>query len=252
VTGDLTSTLDFASPEKEPVRLPSTVSFIPTELVRHPDYAVAAPASQQLPRQEHGVRPARALPYALHAHGRADAAGGSFHIDFGNTGQAAAVFQVRSGNVADAPRHYTVEPQRLLSDAWKAAPGTAAYDLSVHGPNGFLRSFKGSLPAEGSKLLVRASYDEGRVGITLSITNAGSRTVEVGIRDGYRGKGVEHTLKPGHSTSTYWPLERSHGWYDLLVTVEGDPAFEAHFAGHVESGEDSISDPAMGRVRLDD
>jgi hypothetical protein len=37
-----------------------------------------------------------------------------------------------------------------------------------------------------------------------------------------------------------------YGWYDLVITVEGDPGFEYHFAGHVETGEDSISDPAIG------
>jgi predicted nucleic acid-binding protein len=34
--------------------------------------------------------------------------------------------------------------------------------------------------------------------------------------------------------------------YDLVVTVANDPGFEYQIAGHVENGEDSISDPAMG------
>jgi phospholipase C len=159
---------------------------------------------------------------------------------------------VRSGNVADAPRSYTVEPQRLLSDAWKVTAGDSGYELSVHGPNGFLRSFKGRLSGAGSPLLVRANYDEGRVGITLSITNTGTRKAQLRVRDEYLGKDQEHLLLPGHSTSRYWPLERTHGWYDLSIMVEGDSRFEARFAGHVETGVDSISDPAMGRVRLEE
>jgi phospholipase C len=39
---------------------------------------------------------------------------------------------------------------------------------------------------------------------------------------------------------------RTSGWYDLAVTVDGDAQFECRFAGHLETGEDSISDPAMG------
>jgi hypothetical protein len=35
-------------------------------------------------------------------------------------------------------------------------------------------------------------------------------------------------------------------WYDLAVTVEEDAQFRYHFAGHLENGEDSISDPIMG------
>jgi phospholipase C len=30
------------------------------------------------------------------------------------------------------------------------------------------------------------------------------------------------------------------------ITVDEDPDFEYRFAGHVETGSDSISDPAMG------
>jgi phospholipase C len=43
-----------------------------------------------------------------------------------------------------------------------------------------------------------------------------------------------------------WSLSRTRGWYDLLITVEGDPRFEYRYAGHLENGQDSISDPAMG------
>ena len=43
-------------------------------------------------------------------------------------------------------------------------------------------------------------------------------------------------------------LEQSGGWYDLLVTVAGDATFTYRLAGHVETGKDSISDPALGGV----
>ena len=33
---------------------------------------------------------------------------------------------------------------------------------------------------------------------------------------------------------------------DLTITVEGDAGFEYRLAGHVETGKDSVSDPAMG------
>jgi len=36
------------------------------------------------------------------------------------------------------------------------------------------------------------------------------------------------------------------GWYDLAITVERDSQFEHHVAGHLENGEDSISEPIMG------
>jgi phospholipase C len=47
-----------------------------------------------------------------------------------------------------------------------------------------------------------------------------------------------------HSES--WSLKRTSGWYDLAIAVEGDSQFEYRFAGHIEDGEDSVSDPLMG------
>jgi phospholipase C len=41
-------------------------------------------------------------------------------------------------------------------------------------------------------------------------------------------------------------LNQFHGWYDLIVTVTGDPTFKYRLAGHVETGKDSFSDPALG------
>ena len=51
-------------------------------------------------------------------------------------------FQVRSGNTSDGPWTYTVEAGQSLSDSWAVGPSNQGkYDLSVYGPNGFLRSF---------------------------------------------------------------------------------------------------------------
>jgi phospholipase C len=63
---------------------------------------------------------------------------------FTNTGAQTAVFQVRSANPLQAPHNYTVSPNATLSDTWTFAPdGLAAYDLSVYGPNGFYRNYRG-------------------------------------------------------------------------------------------------------------
>jgi phospholipase C len=34
----------------------------------------------------------------------------------------------------------------------------------------------------------------------------------------------------------------------LLITVNADPSFVRHYAGHVETGNDSASDPLIGRT----
>jgi len=254
VVGDLTSAFDFAAPNDSVVQLPGTDAYLPPDKLRHDDFNVTPPTDQALPEQERGVRPARALPYDLHAHGALHVSSGSFDIRFENTGKAAAVFQVRSGNPDDAPRTYTVEPHKHLSGSWPLASiGATDYDLSVYGPNGFLRSFQGAVSGKDRALLdVRETPDESDVGISLRLTNTGTLPIKVLATDRYTGKSAEIKLGPQDSASKHWSLARHSGWYDLAITIEGNKSFMQVLAGHIETGRDSISDPAMGRVSLED
>ena len=250
VAGDLTSAFDFKKPNARKVKLPATQAYLPTDLNKdsYAEEAPVPPVDQQLPIQETGVRPARALPYSLHAHGSAQSGDGSFGIAFGNTGKAGAVFQVRSGDGLFAPRTYTVEPGKQPSGDWDvAAQGATDYDLSVYGPNGFFRGFKGGVAAQGrAKLDVQAAYDEQKGGITLNIVNLAARSARVMIVDNYFGKEIHAQIKSLEAMSKSWRLRGQFGWYDLTITVEGDAGFEYRLAGHVETGKDSLSDPAMG------
>src|SRR5262249_24394217 len=101
VTGDLTSAFNFRTPNEALFQLPSTAAFVPPDHDRHPDFKPDVPVEQSMPHQESGVRPARAVPYELHVAGIADVVDGKVTIEFVNTGDAAAVFQVRSGSNAD-------------------------------------------------------------------------------------------------------------------------------------------------------
>jgi phospholipase C len=203
--------------------------------------------NQRLPAQERGVRPARALPYALHARGVVQAADGSVRIDFGNTGQAAAVFQVRSAHPAHDPRTYTVEPGAQLSGGWSVAGvGAADYDLAVYGPNGFLRAFKGSIAPTATRLDIQTTYDDKMNRITLTISNFGSYGATIDVLNKYTSKTISEILDAGVSVSRHWPLAGFDGWYDFVITAEYDGGFQYEIAGHLETGKDSISDPAMG------
>ena len=172
VAGDLTSVFDFKTPNDHKVELPSTAAYVPPDDETHPDYPITlSNVTIGVPTQERGIRPARALPYEFDVRGTAKISDKTFRLKFANTGRAAAVFQVRSGNAADLPRSYTVGAHRELADTWNVVG--PSYDLSVYGPNGFLRSFKGSV-ANGtmrSNLDVRAKYDtdDDDGGITLRI-----------------------------------------------------------------------------------
>jgi phospholipase C len=247
VVGDLTSAFNFESPNDAVVPLPSTDGYAPTDNQKHPDYKPVPPTQQALPKQERGVRRARPVPYELHVLSDADFDAGTVQLRFGNSGKSAAVFHVRSGDGQSGPWTYTVGAGTHLTDTWTYGSG-ATYDLSVYGPNGFFRGFKGSVGGdETANLLVRSQYDASPQcpGITLEIENRGVKTNRVRISDGY-GKEVAHHVEPGRTMTWHWTLDASFGWYDLTIAVESDPTFQQRIAGHVETGTDSVSDPAIG------
>ncbi len=57
---------------------------------------------------------------------------------------------------------------------------------------------------------------------------------------------VSQHLQPQQTLEQKLSLDQFGGWYDLIVTVSGDASFKYQLAGHVETGKDSISDPALG------
>jgi phospholipase C len=248
VVGDLTSAFDFKTPNTRWPSLPDTSGFKPVDTQRHPDLDVVPPAHQALPRQERGVRPARALPYELNVHGVVDVANRSVRLTFANTGTATAVFHVRSANPAELPRNYTVEPHKGLSGEWDIA--SAGYDVSVFGPNGFFRRVAGALSADGANLDVGVTYDRA-AGLTLSIANKASGNATTTVVDGYSRRQAGKSLGQHGQFVQHWPLSRHFNWYDFTITVAEDPSFEYRLAGHVENGSESTSDPAMGGLQAD-
>ena len=249
VTGDLTSGFNFALPNDAIVPLPSTVAFQPPDDNRHPDYLPTVPTDQALPAQEPGTRPARALPYELHVDGEPNTSPGTIGLRFRNTGKAAAVFQVRSGNGQTGPWTYTVGVGDEISDNFGGA-GNASYDLSVHGPNGFVRAFAGSFAAGSANLTVKSIYDTEAEGIALVIYNPSKTAERVSIVDAYSGKTTTRLLEPHGTFTQFWQLNKSFGWYDLTVTASSDTSFQRQLAGHVETGRDSVSDPAIAAATV--
>jgi phospholipase C len=250
VTGDLTSVFNFVNPNDVPANLPSTDAYLPSVLeLAGGNVNTFQPTLNSViigvPPQEQGIRPARALPYELNVHGSVNASKSSVSLTFFNTGHATVVFQVRSGNPADPVRFYTVEPGKKLADKWNVA---STYQLSVYGPNGFLRYFNGSVGSGGAALDVRSNYDrrDDSGSIEWRITNVAAKQAEVSVLDAYTGESRTRMLQPHERFEDELSLDQFHGWYDLIITVAGDPTFKYRLAGHVETGKDSFSDPALG------
>lgn len=249
VVGDLTTMFNFSNPNEAKPGLPSTDGYIPSaaELAGgnvNTFVPTLADAIIGVPSQEKGVRPARALPYELNVHASVNASSGAVVLTFSNTGRATAVFHVRSGNPSDAVRAYTVEPGKRLSGSWNF---TSSYNLSVYGPNGFARFFEGSTGSGAAALDVASHYSRGDgSSIEWTITNLAATHAEVTVLDAYTGDSTARYLHQGETFEGELELGSFHGWYDLTVTVAGDSTFKHQLAGHVETGKDSFSDPALG------
>ena len=173
-----------------------------------------------------------------------NAAQGGVALSFRNTGQAGAVFQVRFGD-GRTPRTYTVGDSDETSDVFGDV-GATSYSLSVHGPNGFLRTFAGGLAPGNANLTVQAVYDKDGEGIALVIRNHGSSAEKISILDAYSGRTQTRVVHPNNTATHVSQLHNSFGWYDLTVSSESDSGFSRQLAGHVETGRPSVSDPAIG------
>ncbi|WP_298741392.1 phosphocholine-specific phospholipase C [uncultured Chitinophaga sp.] len=214
-------------------------------------------ATPLMPSQEKGIRPSNALPYELYVNGQLK--NNSFEISFaaGNKtfGKKAAgapftVYAPDSWKGSDnTVWSYAVSAGDQLQDTWQLSNFEGGqYHLQVHGPNGFFREFKGSgkdpqvgvscmyAPAAAQQLLLKL-VNNSKAALTIEITD-----------NSYKTGSRTQVLNAGASKDVLLDLSKSFGWYDHSVKVKGADGFEQRFAGRVETGKSSFTDPLMGRV----
>ncbi|WP_282205767.1 phosphocholine-specific phospholipase C [Kitasatospora fiedleri] len=253
VTGDLTGMFDFAHPVYGMPALPDTSQTI--GLAACGPLPNPAPVDNRLPVQEAGTRPARALPYQPVANlDRLEFGSGGVikvWIAMANQGTAGSHFAAyanayRSGG----PWQYTVDPAGSTSDFFNCGSGYGAgkYDLTVVGPNRFLRRFTGDATAAGKNAAVTATYapapDTGKLALWFELANTGTAAVTFTVTsNAYRSDGPwTYTVAAGARTSDHFnAVAYTNGWYDFTVTVSGDASWSQRFTGHLETGAPSIS-----------
>ncbi|WP_345811030.1 phospholipase C, phosphocholine-specific [Paraburkholderia sp. PREW-6R] len=253
VCGDLMSAFNFSNPNASMPALPGTSGYVPPDQNRHPDYVPVPPLVQAVPKQEPGVRPARALPYEMFVRASTEGSSNKLTLRFINTGRKGVVFLVYAANSLNAPLSYTVEAGKRLQDQLPLNPD-GSYDFTVYGPNGFLRRFAGKAVTRnwwsGSDVArpdIAEGYDVSNGNLQLRLENTGSARCQFTIVNAYDANHViTHSVRGGDTEQIYLDLRSVHGWYDLAVTVDTDPLFARRLAGHVETGNASMSDPALG------
>jgi phospholipase C len=245
VSGDLTSAFDFKNPNNQSIVVPSTAGLTAKAAATADLPSIQPPALQSMPAQESGVRQLRAAPHELFVDATQGA--GDIQLKFVNTGKTAVVFHVYSAIAPTSVRTYTVAAGTQVADTWTLAGvvgNSATHDLTVTGPNGFLRRFAGS--SAGASEEVTACYEVIQGDIYLDFVNSGRAPVSFTVTDNSYGRTPQNVEVAGGSMLRRGlSLAASHSWYDLVVTSSTDPAFKRRFAGHVETGRASVSDPTL-------
>lgn len=203
--------------------------------------------------QEKGVKQACATPYhmAVNAFNENE----SFTINFGversdtaNKTIAVPFYAVAQADYEEAGSrgrvwNFAVEQQQEIDYQWYLDRFMGdVVDLDVHGPNGFFRKFKCSKSAKFG--IVATERRKGRKPILVLEKKDG--VAEYLVRDlSYNLFAGQKTLNAHHHRLEI-DLSASFGWYDIEVTSREDSAFYFHFAGHIETGYNSFTDPLMG------
>lgn len=249
--GDLTSCFNFATPNDGVFPQLPRLSKDAADALRHEQEQMAqvpVPADLALPQQAHGLRYSRSLPYELHVNATASLVG-SVELAFDNTGAQGAVFHVYDQNdLLSEPRRYCVEAGKSLRDTWQQVGEN--YDLWVIGPNGFHRRLQGNalLASVDAQPEVQVCYDIANGDVTLKMRNDGRSACTFNVSaTAYRVDGPwQFTVAPGEEAEQTWALFDSAYWYDFTARVAEQPSWVRRFAGRVETGRHSFSDPAMG------
>lgn len=195
--------------------------------------------------QEAGTRPSCPLPYELVVNG--DARSSALHLTlearrdaFGKQSQGAAfnVYSYSAPNEMTA-RAYAVRAGDTLTDS---IPIGANYHVRVDGPNGFMREFTRN-SEDGDAARISVNYGEdAHLNMLISIDGREPRDAEV--RDEAYGRPADRRrVEPKGPLMLSLDCRPTHGWYDFSVRVAG---LVYRYAGRIETGSWSITDPAMG------
>lgn len=217
-----------------------------------------------LPVQEKGTRPSCSLPYELAVHGALNADRNSFVMQFlagkelFGSRSAGAPYHVyspvkwRGEHEAGRAWDYAVAAGGHLSDAWALEDfENRVYHLRAHGPNGFFREFRGD--ANDPVLEISLTPTRQGAAVVRLVNRQAALSPTVLIEDlSYGESRREVKLGPaidsnGKSTLTL-DLTKSRGWYDVRFSISGAPFFWQRFSGRIEGGQESMTDPFMGRV----
>ncbi len=211
--------------------------------------------ASEISHQEPGTRPACALPYELHANGALSADGKRFVLELAAANKlfgkraAGAPFNIYLRNLTTGAgvqaATYTVKAGDVLKPEFPIAQfKDGRYEIEIHAPNGFYRSFSGS-GNDSLPMLTTAIADRK---LELVLANQAKAVQVITVHDNsYGAAPITQRVAAGSHSVVTLPLAASNHWYDLTVRAEGSGA-TVRLAGRIETGTATTTDPYMGGV----
>ncbi len=221
--------------------------------------------SELLPQQESGFKPACALPYHLNV----DVSSTSSQLEisfesvkarFGNaTESVGAPFTMNTiskykgvnGKVwAYAVKTGSVLTEKISIDDFDGK----IYDLAITGPNGFFRQFKGDIENPTVNIKVYAGQNGLLIkklngNLVFAIENGGTEALNLLFVDNkYKADSKSVLVKPKTKVKVVFELASNGNWYDVSVMAKGKNNFLQRYAGKIETGEITNTDPFMAGV----
>ncbi|WP_353151397.1 phospholipase C, phosphocholine-specific [Chryseobacterium sp.] len=178
--------------------------------------------------QERGLKPSNPLPYNFHVNLERE---GIKMTNLKENGVPLLVYDRTQFNSSNYHFSYALYSKQELSHTVHSG----VYDYEVFGPNGFFRKFKGNSAPE---LEITLANNISKNQVELMIKNSEKKN-SITLEDLYgKTKKSVSIQKPEERIAI--DLNKYKGWYDLKVTLN-DHLW--HFAGRIETGKVSVSDP---------
>ncbi|WP_156307182.1 phosphocholine-specific phospholipase C [Sphingobacterium endophyticum] len=284
ICGDLTSAFSPFQPKEEQIKFIERNPFLETiysakfkedpgnfkelseqqifEAKKTGDY------SKLMSQQEIGKRVSTALPYELNVSGnlinkskfRLSMKAGNAIFGKKSAGSAFTVYapenyKVNSENVEVCKNwSFAVKAGDEIQYEWPIeAFDHGKYLLHLYGPNGFYREFSGPEADPNIQISLQASVKKVTKlptgNIEVNIRNSGNKPIKIKITDKSYKKGelFNKEILANSSQTIVIDLVSSFGWYDFKVSSDSDQNFYQRFAGRIETGKESFTDPLINR-----
>ncbi|MGJ1411543.1 phosphocholine-specific phospholipase C [Sphingobacterium thalpophilum] len=231
---------------------------LPTDFVQIDSHKIAEIRAKgryhsDVQMQEHGWKNACALPYDLQIKIRSTAAVFSIsatldkRLDRIKAGAGIPYFVISyvpyDGHEKGKVWNFAVQDGDQLQYDWQLDKVSGdRVSFALHGPNGFYRSVEAK-KVDIPNIDVYTEVVSGNPVLCVEVQSSG---IDLQLVDSAYGTFESQILKSGAHKVIEVDCSESKGWYDVEVTSPGDPQLKLRYAGHIETGLSSYTDPLMG------